>query len=565
MARRSRRRGRPHVRDLCLERGRDDLLPACFRDPLDGQRQRLPGFRRGDWLARRSRRRRRGLGCDPAEVDARSVRRPGAVRGAPRRYRFAARPARARGVVCPRAIGLDRLRRRNPEFVERPHVVRKQPLIAQSRHVRCAESALGARGRTRDLGSRRRGCAGRLRVLGAAADGLAGRAHLGRGGPTVDPEFDLVPLPRDAAAAGGVCLASCRPTAARRSAGRRRDDHVRSGGDTGDRSRCRADDRLLIGRCLAAQDRTGVSAVSARLSAGVPSGVRDYFAQPGRRRLILFTLSAVGYGFGLAAMVLAIAHDGGLGFDSQAYWMAGQNVLHGQPLYGSVAVDAFGAYKYPPIFAQLIAPLTLLPPLAFSWLWRIACFLCVRWLAGSWLNVGLWLLVPLTVIELSLGNVTFMVAAATVLAMRNQGWLTVPMAALKLGPIFVAPYLWLVNPQQRRSLVVGALVFATACGFSCAFNPTAWTDYLDSLLRSTTAAMSGAGVIALWPTGAVDLALRLLIAGGLTFVALRRRSERWVFTATVIAVPVLALSRFAPLLVLPRLGRTPTVTSTAAA
>ena len=286
-----------------------------------------------------------------------------------------------------------------------------------------------------------------------------------------------------------------------------------------------------------------MTALTARLSAGVPSGVRDYFADPARRRLILFALSATGYGFGLAAMVLAIAHDGGMGFDSYAYWLAGQNVLHGQPLYSSVAVDALGAYKYPPIFAQLIAPLTLIPALAFSWLWRMACFLCVRWLAGSWRNVGLWLLVPLTIVELSLGNVTFMVAVATILAMRNQGWLTAPMAALKFGPVFVAPYLWLVNPQQRRSLVVGALVFAAACAVSYAFNPTAWADYVDSLFRSTTAAMSGTGVIALWPTGAGDLAVRLLIAAGLTAVAIRRRSERWVFTATVIAVPVLAPCR----------------------
>jgi hypothetical protein len=300
-----------------------------------------------------------------------------------------------------------------------------------------------------------------------------------------------------------------------------------------------------------------VTALSARLSAGVPSSIRDYFADPARRRLILFALSAAGYGFGLAAMVLAIAHDGGMGYDSYAYWLAGQNVLHGQPLYSSVAVDALGAYKYPPIFAQLIAPLTLIPALAFSWLWRIACFLCVRWLAGSWRNVGLWLLVPLTIVELSLGNVTFMVAVATVLALRNQGWLTAPMAALKFGPIFVAPYLWLVNPKQRRSLVVGALVFAGACAVSYAFNPTAWADYVDSLFRSTSAQMTGQGVIALWPTGAGDLAIRLAIAAGLTLVAIRRRSERWVFTATVIAVPVLALSRLAPLLVLPRLGRTP--------
>jgi hypothetical protein len=131
------------------------------------------------------------------------------------------------------------------------------------------------------------------------------------------------------------------------------------------------------------------------------------------------------------------------------------------------------------------------------------------------------------------------------------------MAALKFGPAFVAPYLWLVSPKQRRSLVIGALAFAVACAVSYVFNPTAWADYVDSLFRSTTTEMTGQGVIAIWPTGAVDLAVRLAVAAVLTAVAIRRRSERWVFSATVIAVPVLAWSRLAALLVLPRLGRTP--------
>ena len=301
-----------------------------------------------------------------------------------------------------------------------------------------------------------------------------------------------------------------------------------------------------------------MTALSARLSAGVPSSLREFFADPARRRLILVALSAVGYGFGLAALIALRRQARRRPRLRLAGLLAGRPERAARPaaVRLDVAVDAFGAYKYPPLFAQLIAPLTLIPALAFSWLWRIACFGCVRWLAGSWRNVGLWLLVPLTITELSLGNVTFMVAAATVLALRGQGWLTAPMAALKFGPIFVAPYLWLVKPEQRRSLVIGALAFAGLCAVSFAFNPTAWADYIDSLFRSTTAEMSGSGVIALWPTGAADLALRLAIAAGLTVVAIRRRSERWVFTATVIAVPILALSRLAPLLVLPRLGRT---------
>lgn len=273
------------------------------------------------------------------------------------------------------------------------------------------------------------------------------------------------------------------------------------------------------------------------------------------RRRVLLVASAAGWGIALSAAILLTLHDGGYGYDAQAYWLAGQHVLHGQPLYGATEVDAFGAYKYPPLFAQLWAPLTLIPALAFSWLLRIACLLCVRWLAGSWRNVGLWLLVPFTITELSLANVTFPVALMTVAALRGQGWLGVWGGALKIGPLFALPYVWLTNPAQRRSLLIGGATLAAVAALSYVLDPAAWAQYVNSLFRSTGQPMVGAGVIALAPTGALDLGLRLAIAAALAAVAIRLRSERLVFTATVIAVPILALSRLAPLLLLPRLRR----------
>jgi hypothetical protein len=92
---------------------------------------------------------------------------------------------------------------------------------------------------------------------------------------------------------------------------------------------------------------------------------------------------------------------------------------------------------------------------------------------------------------------------------------------------------------------------------SFAFDPAAWAQYFDSLFRSTGAPMTGQAVIALAPTGALDLGLRLAIALTMTVVAIRVRSDRWVFAASVIAVPVLAYWRLAPLLALPRLGKSP--------
>jgi hypothetical protein len=50
------------------------------------------------------------------------------------------------------------------------------------------------------------------------------------------------------------------------------------------------------------------------------------------------------------------------------------------------------------------------------------------------------------------------------------------------------------------------------------------------------------------------VALRLLIGLVLVVVAIRRGSDRLAFTASIIAVPVLAVWRLSPLLVLPRLA-----------
>src|SRR5215210_6301762 len=97
----------------------------------------------------------------------------------------------------------------------------------------------------------------------------------------------------------------------------------------------------------------------------------------------------------IAALVILTLHDGGYGYDAYAYWLAGRNVLEGRPLYQFEVVQTvgdLGAYRYPPLFAQLWAPFTVLPALAFSWGWRFACLLSLRYLAGSWRNVGLWCL-----------------------------------------------------------------------------------------------------------------------------------------------------------------------------
>ena len=150
------------------------------------------------------------------------------------------------------------------------------------------------------------------------------------------------------------------------------------------------------------------------------------------------------------------SHDGGYGYDAYAYWLAGRNVLDGNPLYWLHDEGALGAYRYPPLFAQLWAPFTLMPALAFSWVWRGVCLLCLRYLAGSWRNVGLWGLVPLTWTELSIANITFPTAALTVLALRGRAEFAAWAGALKIAPLLALPYFWISRPETRRALLIGA-------------------------------------------------------------------------------------------------------------
>jgi hypothetical protein len=276
---------------------------------------------------------------------------------------------------------------------------------------------------------------------------------------------------------------------------------------------------------------------------------------PNFRRRLLLVASASGYGIALSAAVLLTLHDGGYGYDAQAYWLAGQNVLHGQPLYWAHDEGALGAYRYPPLFAQLWAPFTLLPALAFSWVWRAVSVFALRYLAGSWLNVGLWLLVPLTLTELSIANVTLPVAAVCLAALRGRAGLLSSAAALKFGPLLLMPYLWFRRPEARRSMLIGLAGLAAACIASFLIDPASWTLYIQALGQMSTSSTDSFGVIRVGPTALIDVVVRVGFAVLLIALALWRRSDRLAFTATVIAVPVLAIWRLVPLLALPRVDR----------
>jgi hypothetical protein len=266
-------------------------------------------------------------------------------------------------------------------------------------------------------------------------------------------------------------------------------------------------------------------------------------------RVLLDLGLVVGGTLALAAAAVLIGHDGGLAYDTRAYWQAARHVLDGSALYTPASVSELGAFKYPPVFAQMFVPAAPLPELVVAWAWRISGILCLRYMVGSWkATVVAFAFLPV-LIELSLGNVTLQIGAMLIFALRDKrgAYLLPWAAALKFGPVLLVPYVWFRMPDSRRPLLVGTAVFAVACLASYALAPGAWAGYIDTFGWENGSVMSGSGVIALVPSwGGLDFAIRFALAAAVALYAVYARKDWLAYAAASITCPILALSRFAP-------------------
>jgi len=258
----------------------------------------------------------------------------------------------------------------------------------------------------------------------------------------------------------------------------------------------------------------------------------------------------LGGALALAALISIAQDNWGLGYDTPSYWLAGRHILDGAPLYQADPYSTLALYTYPPVFAQLFAPAALLPELLVGWLWRVTGVLCLRYLVGSWrATVVACAFIPVLT-ELSISNVTLQLAACLIFALRDKrgAYLLPWAAALKFGPVLIVPYLWVRKPETRRPLVVGTLVFLAVCLASILLAPHAWADYVDMLRFQNMTELSGSQVIHLIPSGGgIDFIVRFALAGVVALVAVYTRRDWLAYAAAAITCPVLAISRFAPL------------------
>jgi hypothetical protein len=167
-------------------------------------------------------------------------------------------------------------------------------------------------------------------------------------------------------------------------------------------------------------------------------------------------------------------------------------------LSGSVPSQGIGAYRYPPVFAQLLVPLTSLPlrSAAFAWLGlQAACIFAAAWLAGTLGGAArtrerlLWTLVACLYFlpafdAIWKGNVSGVVALQVALIAGSGflGGLALASAVLlKVSPVSIVPAVLFGGPgtendqiNTRRGLVIGAVGIASA---SFLISPQAWLDY----------------------------------------------------------------------------------------
>ena len=275
--------------------------------------------------------------------------------------------------------------------------------------------------------------------------------------------------------------------------------------------------------------------------------------------------------------VLAVAGTT-LGYDAAAYLQAADRLLAGRPLYDATVEVAvgFGVYLYPPPFALVAVPFTLLPAPLGLWAWLAA--MVAAFLAGTALlpvRVGVrWWIVLLAALSfpflyaVKLGQVGPLLYLAFAIGWRwidragATGLVVAAGALTKLQPGLL--FGWMVATRRWRALAVGlAAVVLAAAVMTVVAGPAVWADYVALLGRInkpvTTPQNLTVGAIAYRAGASVDAAtlvqwVSVAAALAVACFAWLRRDGATGFIVGVVASQLLSpvlWSHYAILLLLP--------------
>ncbi|TME11587.1 MAG: DUF2029 domain-containing protein [Chloroflexi bacterium] len=241
------------------------------------------------------------------------------------------------------------------------------------------------------------------------------------------------------------------------------------------------------------------------------------------------TLRAMRDGAIVACLVLAVAHLLGLldiGVDAYTYW----TVDPSSP-YGASAPGTAQAYFYSPAFAQVTAPIHLLPWQVFIAAWTVLLTVALLWQAGRWMAIVL--LLPPVFIDLTVGNIHLLLGAAILLGFRwPWAWAFVVLPGVGL--------LWFAFRREWRSLAIALGATAVIAAISFAVRPDLWRAWIE-LLVAATRAPDWVLIVPIPVWFRLPVSVAILWWGA-------RTDRRWtVPLASCLALPVLWVNGFAML------------------
>ena len=221
--------------------------------------------------------------------------------------------------------------------------------------------------------------------------------------------------------------------------------------------------------------------------------------------------------------------------DEHAYWLAGQRMALGQPLYDPAAtlVTPF-TYFYPPPLAQVLAPVSqLIPSQIFSIGWIVLLVACLLWLAGGRPLVAFAFIAFLPVaVELEYRNVHLLIAVLIVAALRRAPWLFAVGAAIKVGPGLGIVYL--AARGRWRDALVATSVGAAILVVSLTLSTGAWWSFVHDVVGMAPSASAGLIPVA-YPVRAAAGVMLAIVAGRLSEAI----GEPLLVVAIVLANPTL--------------------------
>ncbi len=258
------------------------------------------------------------------------------------------------------------------------------------------------------------------------------------------------------------------------------------------------------------------------MTASRSQSARDPRATGWRGRLVRDGLSMVG--LIVVLWFFAFLGPSGQGYDAFAYWDVRLDDLYGRSIG---QLTAFGAFRYSPPIAFLMAPLHTLSFEVFYWLWVVVQVAVLVWMARRWsLAACAFVAIPMSLYQ---GNIDLLIAASVILGMRHPAaW----SAAILLKATPVIGLLWFAVRREWRALAVAGIVTVLVALPTVILRPDLWADYARVLMDNAGADPHGFP-IPLW--------VRLVAAAGLAVWAARTDRAWLIAIAVAVAQPSLSI------------------------